>query len=176
MIRVLVGALLLIYSAPGHADDAAAVVDRLVAFAKDGCKVLRASSTEPPRPLPRDRKRAAQFGTIVKSKRRGTEREFQVASPRFPGWDIRYFIGMIEIRLPSDIRLTVSQFEARLGAAQEVEEDALVAGSAEPQPTAVPLDLTFPRLRDPQCRMRVETDGVRRDPKQQHVLLFGFQL
>jgi hypothetical protein len=178
MMRLFAITAILVGTAQAYADESAALADRLVDFALDGCDFFNATSVEPPQPMPSARKRAAHFGGIVKVRRRGIGREYQIASPRFPGWEITYFEGLVELRIPDGVSLSVAPFEQRLGPPHETDSDyaARAAAPVQGTGTVASLDLLFPLVRGrPLCRIQVTTDGVGRVFRQQRVLRFSFQ-
>ncbi|MGZ7040091.1 MAG: hypothetical protein ACXVJO_18090 [Thermoanaerobaculia bacterium] len=175
-MRQLLVALVLIFGPAGraHANEGDETLTKLVQFAHDACDFLRANWPEPPQPLPTAETLAPHFGKVIGTTSRFNRRRITLAVPTFPGWKVTFEGRAFEMTLPRSLKLSVADFEARLGVAHAADID--VAMRADSAATSVePERLDLPRTKDrPSCAIRLTAAGGTTERAKQRVISFRF--
>jgi hypothetical protein len=175
---IVVAGILAASTVNARAEEAAApVVDQLARFAMEGCSYLHQAFLHYERSHPRSRKVALHFGKVLSVQPKGAGEEFVLATPLFKSWSTTYFMRTVELQLPADVRLTVKDFEKRLGRAELPDADMAALPTAARNETRrpEPLALQFGFRPDhPGCMISVTTDGVAADRRDQRVTAFSF--
>ena len=172
MIRAGLLTLVLFGSTNGRAEEASALVNRLVRFAFDGCEFVHEGIGDGTVPHRADNLDAAHFGKTVRITSRPGADVYDLQVPQFRSWRARFRGGELELVLPRHIRLTVADFERVLGPATEPDEDMKVGdGRSDALDVA---DLVFaPPKEQPLCRLRI-TVATGKERTRQRVLRFAF--
>jgi hypothetical protein len=172
MIRAAVLALVLLGPTTARAEEARALVKRLVRFAYDGCEFLNEGIGDGSIPNRPDKLDAAHFGKTIRVTPRSGSAIYDLEVPQFRSWRARFRGGQLELVLPRGIRLTVADFERVLGPATEPDEDyALGYGSGG---VADVEELVFtPPKAQPICRVRI-TVATGKERSRERVLRFAF--
>lgn len=173
-MRTLVVCALALACSPAKADEAA-VVERLVSFARSGCDFLHAHTFDPPAPVWPPRKVAAQFGRVVRRVPVGATHDYVLAVPAFPRWTIAYSDRIVTFTIPSAMRIPMSRFIKLLGVPHPPDTDAARIADGSAETTTSDTEWEFPLSPDRRtCRLRADTDGARGPLGDQRVLTFSF--
>jgi hypothetical protein len=172
MIRAALLALALLGPTTACAEEANALVNRLVRFAFDGCEFVHGGIGDGSIPHRPEKLDAAHFGKTIRVTSRPGADMYDLDVPQFRSWRASFRGGQLELVLPRSIRLTVADFERVLGPATEPEEDITIGDGSGDVPDVEELVFAPPKAQ-PLCRLRI-TVVTGKERARQRVLRFAF--
>lgn len=123
--------------ASGYADEPATTAERLARFAVAGCDYLHANGWDVKARRPTlDSKLAPHFGRILKKEPNAVAFDYRLRVPGFADWDVIFSTGLVTLRPPDSVSLTLRDLERVLGPSDVPEGDnakpgASVAGAVQ---------------------------------------------